>query len=267
MAYIDPFEHQPYSVFGYNPYKVGDFHLNEEIDDAYKRYMQWLKDSNIPSKWVYPPNIDYATGPSESVYQLPPEPIVIHMKFKDIVASHLLAVCEEANVLARNKLNDKEGKPRNNIKDETIKKFIEVWRAEIELRSGEVILQLFSEAFNDKRFLKGLNKDEALYPIYSVILLTSKQSSHSYELNKPLIISHAIKNQCLKYDGTTTANNPFFETDGPRLATSEEIKFCIENLSDAQWQTILTNASFSPVVNGAMDTEIEEINTNEDTSE
>jgi hypothetical protein len=104
------------------------------------------------------------------------------------------------------------------------------------------------------------------YPLFSVIHLPV--NSRNFENGKPFIVTHSIASYGLAKDGNiknykvddfyTFINKTglFSET----IATPEEVRFCIENLTDAQWRTIMINAAFNPIMEavGDMDLEIVE---------
>lgn len=86
--------------------------------------------------------------------------------------------------------------------------------------------------------------------LFCVVVLDSDAGGHSYPLRWPLIITNVSNRTCLHTDGGS--HWAFNIADKPRLATDEEIKVCIEELTDSQWRTIHTHDIFKPVMEAAM---------------
>lgn len=163
---------------------------------------------------------------------------------KQVIASTLFRICREATDKIRTK---EDTKPRKYSKEQVddIHDMLKQlgWDSKMVAVQGKIYAALLDA--------QELNVP-AMMPLelFCVVVLDKSTSGHGYELGVPIIVTHASTRNCLHTDGVFNRWS-FTSTDKPRPATDEEIKQCIEELTDEQWHTIHVNDIFKPVMDAA----------------
>lgn len=98
----------------------------------------------------------------------------------------------------------------------------------------------------------------SVFPVMAVITLQVNATSHGYDLNTPHIVVHR-DNRLLLHKNGKVNHSTYSISDKPTLATDEQVIECIQNLTDAQWKTIASDPLFAPIMNAALERDIEEL--------
>ncbi len=174
--------------------------------------------------------------------------------FKDIVKQTLLKHCLEVTEKLRGKeeKNNKNRIPRDKIRE-----------AEKALKDrgwddGQVsaLMKAIGIASGKPEFAAG---SKVKIPLFSVVVLEQKASTHGFQDSKPYISSYdnvAPANGYLLHEDGVPNKWLYEQRDDPRFATEEEVHQCIEGLTEEQMKTVLTFAEFQPVVLDSMNKQI-----------
>lgn len=167
--------------------------------------------------------------------------------FKAILASELLAVCSETTERQRKKPEKKDNSKFSAEERSDIYSAMSGWDAGFKDR----MMKTFSILLKAPEL--ATDKNGILFDLFSVAVCEARENGHPWK-KKPFIIVHS-KNQC-GLGPTGEMETYFRDNDRPRLATAEEIVTCIENLTEAQWNKVRTDALFSPIVEASMNREV-----------
>lgn len=168
---------------------------------------------------------------------------------KQVIAATLLRVCRQATDSVRPKEEAKQRKYSKEQVDEIHNMLKNLgWNADkIALQAKAYAALLDAPELNMPTIIP-------LEP-FCVVVLESGESGHGYQLYTPLIVNSSVNRTCVHTDGILN-HWSFGIQDKPRLATDEEIKQCIEELTDKQWRCIHTSDTYKPVMDEAMGQEV-----------
>lgn len=173
-----------------------------------------------------------------------------HMKttFKGILASELLAVCSETTERQRVIPKEKEARKFSDAEIKAALNAMPGWDGNVKAQ----LMNAFSILLKAPEL--GQSTANAVFNLFSVVVCEANVNSHPWPKKAPFIVVHS-KNQCgLSPSGDMSTY--YRDVDKPRLATAAEIVRCIENLTEAQWNKIRSDALFSPIVATAMTREV-----------
>lgn len=186
--------------------------------------------------------------------------------FKELIASSLLASCQETTILMSNKLKDSEKLAKEN--EEKYKRYKEAWdiiRGQWAVDAARVMFRAMAKLTNDPLMFKFAESQEVdissvAYDPFTVLFLQHKSSNFVKTLtnNKPYIVVNGKELKLLSDIGSYNDNSlkVGIEKGWYRLATPGEIQQCITELNDAQWKTIMTDDLFASIVNEALNTPV-----------
>lgn len=169
--------------------------------------------------------------------------------FKAILASELLAVCSETTERQRKKPEKKEVIKFTDEEKQKAFDALPTWSGD----ARKQILNCLSVLLKAPELSDG-GKSKGVFDLFSVVVCEKNENGHSWTKKEPFIIVHS-KNQC-GLDPFGRMDAYFRDNDRPRLATAAEIVTCIENLTEAQWNKVRTDALFSPIVEASMNREV-----------
>lgn len=111
-----------------------------------------------------------------------------------------------------------------------------------------------------------LNDDEGLKPVsmlkakpFVVMKFGNNSSGQHYGVNVPHIVTDLngdVNVGCLNKDGRCTTSWAGVQ-DKPEYCTDEEIRQCINCLTEAQWKAIRTDARFKTIMDSALATSVQ----------
>lgn len=178
--------------------------------------------------------------------------------FKELIATNLLAICQEATNNTKHKLEEKAKvklKYNKFVVDDVRKLTTIITDGRVEKTNAFLkILAILLEApeLNPKEG----DQSTILDPFSVVILTNNNTSKHVFQQQVPFIVTNGKVRQILNNDGATDIG--YFAPGEFRLASSEEVLTCIQNLTDAQWRSIRREDLFSSVIEAAENMELGE---------
>lgn len=86
--------------------------------------------------------------------------------------------------------------------------------------------------------------------------MVNNNSTHSFMLTGSYIVTNGKSYYALHENGTFSQYQMEKRKTDFHLATPHQVKTCIEQLTDAQWKTIMRDDLFAPLVAAALDQEI-----------
>lgn len=184
------------------------------------------------------------------------------LTIKQVIASTLLRFCREAT----NKVRPKEdAKPRKYSQEQVddIHSMLKQlgWTTEKLALQGKLQAALFDAP--------ELNMPTMIPLELWCVVVFGNSEGHGYTGGDPWIVTNTGHRYCLHTDGGVS-NWSFNATHEPRLATDEEIRLCIEHLTEAQWRAIHVHEIFRPIMEASMAQAVSvdmELVTNKDSEE
>jgi hypothetical protein len=188
------------------------------------------------------------------------------LSINDIIANVLFATLEANTAPARAKLKAKHApqpveKPAEKFGHDKAQAALKAYTSVYDSANmGKACLAALSVLFDAPELVMTKEKDKANpdfinCPLLSVVYIGSNNSGHGYTLG-PNIVTHSGYAYALKKDGEAF-NTSFKYELNLRYATAEEIKQCVRDLTEAQWDFIRGNELFRPVIDAALATEVE----------
>lgn len=168
---------------------------------------------------------------------------------KQLIADQLKVTCKAVTGKLREK-EDKKNKKRKFSREEVL----DVEACHRAIGWDEAKVAHIMKAFSILLGAPELKAGTAIKPeVFSVIVLGHNASGSPFTVGEPFIATQRnteVSYYCLALTGEPT-RFVFNAPDRPRFATDEEIDKCIDNLNDAQWYSIKTNAVFVPILDAA----------------
>lgn len=181
-------------------------------------------------------------------------------KLKDLILAELFRVCSKTTEDERAKQTAKKPEIKAKYTEEQLDDIETLLKSmgygNNTLRAN--FMRIFSILLKAPELNRVKEKGQK-YPLFCVIVIGANNSSHYYSKNKPYIVSHSDKNHCIHEDGSIAHSQ--FNVDGyddnTRLATSDEVRQCIDGLTPAQIRSILNYPVFGPITNAVLETSID----------
>lgn len=169
---------------------------------------------------------------------------------KDVIKAELFRVCLETTTKFRTKHEKKEKKEKYTA--EEVEKVRSLFKS---LGWDERLVGFQMEALAILHDAPELKKPTipAMEP-FCVVVCEKNGSSHPFGKLPVILVKKRDANGAfaMANDGSVGSYTFQFVGDGPRFATDEEVKSCIDNLSDAQLRVVTSHDIFSSIMDAAM---------------
>jgi len=180
--------------------------------------------------------------------------------FKELVASNLLAVCQETTLNMGHKIKSIKDK----FDEEKFKRFKEGYKLLSDnwtTDSANIWFRSLAKCFNDPMFetVIGSTSNESIYDPFTIIKIIDKTLVGGLLTNDSMcyIVTNGKDLKLLYNDGRLDGKNSTLLAPNKHIfATPDEIMKCIQELTDSQWKTIMTDPLFAPIVNEALNTPV-----------
>jgi hypothetical protein len=163
------------------------------------------------------------------------------MTIKEALKAALVSVLIEKTEPHRIKDEKKQKKP-DRFNREEINEIESLLRSAIaDENKTKIFMQVFSKLLEAPELKTG---GRLSFEIGTVIVIeNTNTNNHAYPCNTPIIVTGDKSVMYCFNTGGATAEWGVQPVNNPRYATDDEIKTCVDNLTDAQWVQLVANAA------------------------